>query len=120
MDRLWKTGTVALLAAVGMASATPRGVVEAQAKTITVAKVDVVIERYQGEKKASSLPYSLWVTMQVNGNTAIARGNGSIRIGVDVPIGMTTRSSSTPGPGGGTTRSDTTSAPEYQNIGTSI
>jgi len=79
------------------------------------AKVDVVIERYQADKKVSSMPFSLWVT---GGSPGRSDSQGSLRIGVDVPIGSTTvtRGSNAPG----STRSDTTTAPEYKNVGTSI
>lgn len=79
------------------------------------AKVDVVIERYQADKKVSSMPFSLWVT---GGSPGRNDSQGSLRIGVAVPIGSTTvtRGSNAPG----STRSDTTTAPEYKDVGTSI
>jgi hypothetical protein len=42
-------------------------------------KVQVIISRYQGEKKVSSLPY----TLSVNAND---RGSSSLRMGAQVPI----------------------------------
>jgi hypothetical protein len=71
-------------------------------------KVDVVIERYQGDKKIASMPFMVRTT----------NGTGSVRVGVDVPIGSTTQTKGSSGPG--TNRSDTTSVPEYRNVGTSI
>jgi hypothetical protein len=79
------------------------------------AKVDVVIERYQADKKVSSMPFSLWVTGGIAGR---GPSSGSLRIGVDVPIGSTTETRGSNAPG--STRSDTTTAPQYRNVGTSI
>ena len=45
-------------------------------------KVQIVISRYQGEKKVSSLPY----TLSVNAND---RGSSSLRMGAQVPIATT-------------------------------
>ena len=45
-------------------------------------KVQVVISRYQGEKKVSSLPY----TLSTNAND---RGSSSLRMGAQVPIATT-------------------------------
>jgi hypothetical protein len=79
------------------------------------AKVDVVIERYQADKKISSMPFSLWVT---GGSSERQGSSGSLRIGVDVPIGSTTQTRGSNAPG--STQSDTTTVPQYRNIGTSI
>ena len=49
-----------------------------QSMALVGVKVQVVISRYQGEKKISSLPYVLGVI--VNG------GKTSLRVGVDVPV----------------------------------
>ncbi len=81
------------------------------------AKVDVVIERYQADKKVSSMPFSLWVT---GGSPEHQGSTGSLRIGVDVPIGSTTVTRGAGGNAQGSTRSDTTTVPEYKNVGTSI
>src|SRR5688572_13366562 len=47
-----------------------------------VLKVDVLMSRFQGDKKTSSLPFTLWVN--ADGNPV------SLRMGVDVPIGAST------------------------------
>src|SRR6185295_18220386 len=72
------------------------------------ARVDVVLARYQGEKKVSSLPSAVYVT--TNG------GYTNLRLGVEVPIGTTT-----------TTRlpesnrlGESSTKPSYRNIGTNI
>jgi len=60
----------------------------------TPLKIQVVISRYQGEKKISSLPYSLSVTgggsspeRSVGGPSFVGRAN--LRMGVQVPVPMT-------------------------------
>jgi hypothetical protein len=91
--------------------------VQAQAadrKLIPPAKVSIVIERYQADKKVASMPYSLWVT----GGATTSMSNGSVRIGVDVPIGSTTSTRSTTGTGSSSNNEST--VPQYRNIGTSI
>lgn len=59
-------------------------------------KVDVVISRFEGDKKTSSLPFSLWVS---TGNST------SIRMGSEVPIPVTT---------------DGKPGVQYRSVGTSI
>ena len=59
-------------------------------------KVDVVITRLEGEKKVSSLPFSLWVS---------TGAQTSVRMGSDVPIPTTT---------------DGKAGVNYRNVGTSI
>jgi hypothetical protein len=56
-----------------------------QSANLVGVKVQVVISRYQGEKKVSSLPYTLGVV--VNGSKT------SLRMGVDVPVVQTVFSS---------------------------
>lgn len=71
-------------------------------------KVQVVISRYQGEKKISSLPYVLGVV--VNGMKT------SLRMGVDVPVVSTVF--------GSASKDGTASVPQasysYRSIGTNI
>ncbi|HET9362037.1 MAG TPA: hypothetical protein VFO58_19930 [Vicinamibacterales bacterium] len=69
-------------------------------------EVQVIISRYQGEKKVSSLPY----TLAVNANSEATQLN----IGGDVPIPMTTFT-----PAGDGKPSPLVSF-QYKNIGTSI
>lgn len=70
-------------------------------------EVQIVIARYQGEKKVSSLPY----TLAVNANSG---ENTQLNIGGDVPIPMTTFT-----PVGDGKPSPLVSF-QYKNIGTSI
>ena len=79
-------------------------------------KVEIVLSRSQGDKKVSSLPYTIWAN--ANGN------NVSLRLGVDVPVGaslVTTGNENTSGSGRSTTTtSSTTNRVEFRNVGTSI
>ena len=88
--RIMVTSLLALtLVAPGLAQAPP-------AKVSVPMKVLVVISRYEGDKKVSSLPYTLAVTSNDR--------SGSIRMGSQIPVPSTT-------PGGGFT---------YTNVGTNI
>jgi hypothetical protein len=93
-----------------------QGVTKAEpAPPIIPVKVDVVLSRFQGEKKISSLPYTLFAN--ANGSSA------NLRIGVDVPVGSSVVTSGNENPTGGgrtTTTSSTTNRTEFRNIGTSI
>lgn len=103
----------AVLAVAWLTSGAPLIAQQQPAKRIPSAKVSVVIERYQGEKKVASMPFTLWLTSH-NGNMA----NGSVRVGVDVPIGSTTTTRGTTN--GNSTQNAVTSATQYQNVGTQI
>ena len=74
-------------------------------------KVEVVISRFQGEKKIGSQPYVLMPTADPRGSAYT-----SLRIGVDVPVGVTT----TTRPAEGGREGQTTTKPSYQNVGTNI
>ena len=74
----------------------------------TALRVQVVVSRYQGEKKISSMPYTLSVV------TNIAKT--SMRMGVDVPIPSTVFS---PAAKGEATSSPVTSY-SYKSVGTNI
>jgi hypothetical protein len=83
---------------------------------IVPVKVDVLLSRLQGDKKVSSLPYTVWAN--ANGN------NVSLRLGVDVPVGaslVTTGNENTTSSGRSTTTtSSTMNRVEFRSIGTSI
>ena len=86
-----------------------------QAAPIIPVKIDVVLSRFQGDKRISSLPYTLFAN--ANGNAA------SLRIGVDVPVGSSIITSGNENPTGGgrtTTTSSTSNRVEFRNVGTSI
>ena len=81
-------------------------------------QVDVVLTRWQGDKKISSLPFVLI-------STATARGgsNASIRMGVDVPIGSSTSNATqTTGAQTNSTRAVETTKTEmvFRNVGTDV
>jgi hypothetical protein len=108
--------------ATGLAqSSTPQP--EKRPVTMTPVKVDVVISRLQGEKKVSSLPFAMWLTMSSSGIPS----SQSVRVGVDVPIGattVTTGESNNTGPRstptGATTTSQATTKTEYRYVGTQV
>src|SRR5262245_25079919 len=79
-------------------------------------KVEIVLSRSQGDKKLSSLPYTIWAN--ANGN------NVSLRLGVDVPVGaslVTTGNENTTSSGRSTTTTSSTSnRVEFRSVGTSI
>jgi hypothetical protein len=109
--------TVAALAAVWLVSGAPLGAQQPQQppKRVPPAKVSVLIERYQADKKVASMPFTLWLTPRVNGSLG---SNGSLRIGVNVPIGSTTTTRGTTS--GNTSQNAVTSAPQYEDVGTQI
>jgi hypothetical protein len=74
--------------------------------TVTPLKVTVTISRYQGDKKISSLPYTLSVNIVPGQQNNIA----NLRIGTKVPITSSTRNE----------RGDTQPSITYQDVGTSI
>jgi hypothetical protein len=82
-------------------------------------KVDVTISRYQGDKKTSSLPFSFYASAGPS-----MRSQGSMRMGIDVPIGTstTTQTRTTPSGSNGATNAtgETSTRTEYRRIGTSI
>jgi hypothetical protein len=88
----------------------PRGPDTTQAGTTREIplRVQVVVSRYQGEKKISSLPYTLPVVANDKDKT-------TMRMGVDVPIPQTVF---------GAAKEGTTSVPQtsytYRSIGTNI
>ena len=80
-------------------------------------KVDVVLSRFQGDKKTGSLPFALLVNTPDRGS-----GSSSVRVGVDVPVGTSaiTRRSGVPQSGGTGETTTTNNATDYRNVGTSI
>ncbi|HEY3885812.1 MAG TPA: hypothetical protein VGL62_11425 [Vicinamibacterales bacterium] len=88
----------------GSASQSGRG----QVATLAGVKVQVVVSRYQGEKKISSVPYVLGVV--VNG------AKTSLRMGVEVPVAQSVFTSATKdGPANVPISSYT-----YRSVGTNI
>jgi hypothetical protein len=54
--------------------------------TVTPIKVQVVVSRYQGEKKVSSMPYNLSINAPADGSAPLGRAN--LRMGAQVPVMM--------------------------------
>ena len=85
----------------------------------TPLKIQVVISRYQGEKKISSLPYSMSVTGgggrldPTAGASFVGRAN--LRMGAKVPIAATTLAPGADGKGASQINSF-----NYQDVGTNI
>jgi hypothetical protein len=101
-----------LLACTAVVPALAQGTQDKPAPPPTVpARVEVVISRFQGDKKLASQPYILMPTANPSGDAY-----GNLRIGVDVPVGTTT----TTRPPEGTREGVTTTKPAYQNVGTNI
>lgn len=71
-------------------------------------RVDLILTRLQGDKKISSVPYSVLVMA----NDPYSNSSGRVRIGFDVPTG--TQSSTT------TQQGVTTARADYRNIGIQI
>ena len=76
-----RTLTSIVLALLLIPVATPR-VTVAQERTLVPLKLQLVISRNLGEKKISSLPYTLWVTANEKRPT-------HLRMGVEVPVVQT-------------------------------
>lgn len=82
---------------------------QAPPKTLTPLKVQFVVSRFQGEKKISSLPYTLSV---------LAGGRQtSMRMGISVPVVQTVFGSSNKSE---TSASTPMSSYSYKNVGTNI
>jgi archaellin len=105
-----------IIAAVAVASAgqaqeqaaNPPQSTRAQSGNLVAVKVQVVISRYQGDKKISSLPYVLGVVVNLS--------KTSLRMGVDVPVVQTVFSSpSKDGPA-----TVPSSSYSYRSVGTNI
>jgi hypothetical protein len=79
-------------------------------------KVDLVLTRFQGDKKISSLPFTLYGTSTPPRNQAYM----SLRLGVDVPIGSSVVTRGTATPNNTSSESSTATHVDYRNVGTSI
>jgi Bacterial type II and III secretion system protein len=73
-------------------------------------RVQVVLSRYQGEKKISSLPYTLTVNMDDRNRNS---GQASLRLGTQVPITTMSRS-------GSDSNAPLVPSVQYRDVGTSI
>ena len=106
--RLAAIAVMTVVAAGGMAVARTQEV--QKPSPVIELKIDLVISRTQGDKKLSSLPFTLFAASSEAGPRSVS---ASVRMGVDVPVGTTT--STREG-----TPASTTTRPEYRQIGTQI
>jgi hypothetical protein len=84
-----------------------------KAPVVTPLKLQVVISRYQGEKKISSLPY----TLSVNGFSTTSPGRANLRMGAKIPVMMM----AAPSVDGKPLKDMVTAGPiQYQDVGTNI
>jgi len=107
------------------ATVRPQGAAPQPERAGTAAKIEVVLSRWQGEKKVSSLPFALYIVapapvpgMAPQDNRRWASQN--LRMGVDVPIGTVSRTSGASVTAGTASNSTTTTTAQYKNVGTSI
>jgi hypothetical protein len=79
----------------------------------TPLKIQLVLSRYQGEKKLSSLPYAMWVTAGEPGKSEQTR----LRLGVQIPVVSTVF-------GASSDKDKNASVPQvsynYRDVGTNI
>jgi Bacterial type II and III secretion system protein len=101
-NNLRKLGLVVMVV---LALGTVAGAQEpAKALAVTPVRVQVVVSKYQGEKKTSSLPY----TMSINVGPALQTVyRASVRIGAQVPIMTTAKAGDPP-------------SVQYRDVGTQI
>ena len=100
--------TLGLAVVVGLALGTAAGAQSQEsAKTpaVTPVRVQVVVSKYQGEKKTSSLPYTMSINVGPNGIQDLYRA--SVRIGAQVPIMTTAKAGDPP-------------TVQYRDVGTNI
>lgn len=106
------TSFVAALALVS--SAGPVTAQEKSAAAITPVKLDLVITRQAGDKKISSMPYTLWLTA----NAGDRLGSTNLRMGVSVPVPTGTIASAPKDKEG--EKTEPIRAFTYRDIGTNI
>ena len=83
----------------------------AQSLTLAHLRVDLVLTEYSGEKKVSSLPYTIYVVAGDNNDLFSRRYWQSVRMGVRVPIATGPIVSSSPG---------VSTQFQYEDLGTDI
>ena len=86
------------------AEASKEGLAERRGPQGITLRVQLVISRFQGERKVASLPYTLLVTT--------GGGRARMRMGVDTPVGMATAAYESGKP--------MTTTFQYRNVGTNI
>lgn len=92
MTRIIRFGVALAMAVAGMTIGAQAQEQEAkpaavqQQKTQVPLKLQIVLSRYQGEKKISSVPYQVWLTTAESLGSAVTR----LRMGLQVPVPTTT------------------------------
>ncbi len=98
---------VVLLATVGVAAQDAQPPAPMPSRPATAApvslKVSLVFSRYQGDKKVSSVPHTLWVTANDPGRT-------SLRMGTQIPVATTVTND----------KADKIQSYNYRDVGTNI
>ncbi len=89
---------------------------EKEKPELTGLKLQVVISRWQGEKKISSMPYTLSVNSPAVSNGAPRQGRANIRMGAKIPVVMLS-APPVPGPDGKAVQAGPV---QYQDVGTNI
>ena len=104
--------TLVWLTALVVASTVAASAQEKEKSDLTALKLQVVISRWQGEKKISSMPYTLSL------NTAMApkQGRANIRMGTKIPVVMFS-APPVPGPDGKPAQAGPV---QYQDVATNI
>ena len=113
-------GAAILMAAVGSVPVVAQQAADAKLATLPV-RVEVTMSRFQGEKKLSSLPFTLLAS--AGDPKTVNALSVSMRMGIDVPIGRSTSTDNRTAPAGGsaTQSTETTSTKtEYRSVGTNI
>jgi hypothetical protein len=117
MNRRNLSHVFAIATAVMLLSGTTR--LDAQAPAapkLIPTKVDVVLTRFQGDKKVSSMPFTIYVNSTVTSDINRVR-YVTLRMGVDVPVGTVTKTTTL---NSNNTSNATTTEPQYRYVGTSI
>lgn len=115
--RAIKLVTLALtLVAAGFTTVSARQSTQRTPLPISSYKLDVVLARYQGDKKISNMPFVLYGATSTTSSTA----RMSLRLGVDVPVGSATVTRGTAAPNNTSSESSTSTQVNYRNVGTQI
>jgi hypothetical protein len=103
---------IAVLGAPGRAQEQKTAAAARPASTVTPAtlKVQLVLSRYQGDKKISSLPYTLLVASEERNRFS---GRANLRLGTQVPITTMSRQS-------GDANAPLVPTVQYRDVGTNI
>ena len=109
--------TFVWLAALVVASAAAAGAQEKEKSDLVPLRLQVVISRWQGEKKISSMPYTLSLNSPMaSPNGPPRQGRANMRMGAKIPVVMMSAPPA-PGPDG---KAMQVGPVQYQDVGTNI